>query len=105
MNQQIKILGFLSSGRIASLYIWFLAKRRVFGYLAFLLVEFELGSHKNVAECDLLRSTNEMGPRRLEGVGLSIKAPNLPPGRKLELGSPSWGVMNMQVLELWSDAV
>lgn len=88
-------MGFLLFGRIVFFYIWFLVKRRVFGYFVFFFVEFELGLYKNVVECDLLRSINEMGFRRFEGVGLFIKVFNLFLGRKLELGLFLWGVMNM----------
>lgn len=63
-----------------------------------LLVEVELESPKNIVEHYLLRSTNEMGPWCLEGVGLSLRAPQLRLGRTLELGLPSQRVTNIQVL-------
>ena len=62
MNQQIKILGFCHLAKFASPHILFFAKKHVFGYLAFLLVEVELELLKNTEEHYLLRSTNEMRP-------------------------------------------
>ena len=88
----------LSCDRIASPYILFFARRHAFGYFAFLFVETELESPKNIAEHDLQGSTAEMGPWCPEGVGLSIRAPKLPPERKLESGSPSRRVIHIQAL-------